>query len=98
MKNIHTRIQAAERTTSDAQRLMGVSQRMFREAFRRKVTSPLALISAFGAGFAVARSKTIAIRNPVSSQRLRQLMHLAALGVWSVGYDMIISTLRSRRT
>lgn len=97
MGNLRERIEMAEGATRDAHHRMHISRRILRQALRRKAVSPVAMLSAFATGFAVARSRRICRPGPDISKHLRQLARLGMIGAWSIGYDMLASILSLRR-
>lgn len=98
MANLRERILKAEGATREARQRMLVSRRVLKQVLRRKAVSPVALLSAFVTGFAVAHSRRASGPGNEMSKHLHQFIRLGMIGVWSVGYDMLVSALGLRRT
>lgn len=97
MKNIRQRIRLAEGATRTARHRMTATQRILRQAVRRKAISPETLLSAFATGFVTARSTRVCRAGPNISKYLHQLARMGMLGIASLGYEALMSALRSRR-
>lgn len=98
MANLRKRIQNAEGATREARQRMLVTRRVLKHVMRRKAVSPAALLSAFVTGFAVAYSRRTSLPGNEISKHLHQFIRLGMIGVWSIGYDMLVSALGLRRT
>lgn len=84
MSTLRSRIDRLETECRADSHRLDISVRMFRQALRRKATSPMALAAAFGLGLVAGRLQTDAGRHMDLRAGVARLARLWALGGMSM--------------